>query len=316
MKDKATSELCLRARFVKFLYEYFKSNGGVTDHPAFFEEQLPFIVEAIISIQYYHNQILDQKGGVNTPSTINDNLITGNLLKDQFYRYLEQLEMDANNRITLIQHARSIFEYVDIGQYLEKHCNHYEAYKNKQYHHPFERTVNEFIQAEWIEEIVQIILELVDLDADNQAYLRIYLQRIYLTNAALFNLVAVLMADMMDVENSIKAKVVKFATWFGIAQQMMNDNCDVVPSSLLFKNTVAKLVTDAQADLKNKCFTLPLVIHLKFCPSGIISNYLNDYKANMQEEDFFDETIKSLSIFFSITISKKVSEGFLFTINT
>lgn len=299
----------LRGRFAYALYHWLTQHGAPKRQlpPEFFEQQLPFILEVIISVQYYHNQILDRKGGVTTHAAINDNLIMGNLLKDQLYRYIEHTALDEAGRVELRKSVRAIFEYVDIGQYIEKSCNTFEAYRSGQWSHPFDYQLDAFIDGECLQEVIDIVQRVHPIE--RQDYLRIYLQRIYLTNAALFKITARLIAGLLEVEPEAKNQVVKFATLFGIMQQVVNDNSDWLPSRFQ-ESTVEKGCSDVFCDIDNKIVTLPAAIHLERNKEGVILSIYENHKGTLFteaiEEELFDEIAQYHSIYFSMTIGKQL----------
>jgi len=307
--EKKMKDRPLRAYFSYKLHDYLRKYAGneAKNNEEFFIRQLPFILETIISIQYYHNQILDRKGGVNTHLAINDNLILGNLLKDQFYRYLESKEIKLNKggKHKLIEHVRSIFEYVDIGQYMEKHCNVYAALQDNNIETPFQKKVEDFIDQSLIAEAKKIINKV--LEVENEGFLNQYLTRIKLTNAALFTVTVQLIGNLLDIGEKKRKTFERFASFFGIMQQIVNDNCDLVPS-IYTNGTKAKKRQDALSDLKNKCITLPLLIHLQRSPNGLIAEYLKSEKNKFNEDFFFKEVVEKHSIFYSMSMAKKMSK--------
>ncbi len=306
--NRKVESRAMRANFIFTMYKFLKSEGGEEGciPTMFFERQLPFILEAIICIQYYHNQVLDGKGGVTNAAAVNRNLVLGNLFKDQFYRYLNTVALDSVTKLKLIDCVRSIFEYTDIGQYIEKHCNTYEAYCNQTFEHPFQDRVDELIESALFEEVEQIALSVIPIEEKYLPFLRIYLRRIYLTNTALFKLSTQLVAKLLTVNKAVEQKVVRFATFFGLMQQIMNDNCDFVPS-ICGETTVAKECEDALSDLRNRSVTLPLIIHLQRVPNGKTAKHFKENRKILMEEVFFEELTESWSIYFSMSIAKRIN---------
>lgn len=301
----------MRASMAYLLFEYLKDESAQTPLPfaytKFFQQQLPFILEAIISIQYYHNQILDGKAGVTTPEAVGRNLIIGNLLKDQLYRYIEQQVYLPKSEIPkLTETVRAIFEWVDIGQYIEKNCNTYEALQNQSFNHPFEVKVHHFVDENIIDNVLQIIKNYIKEVKDYHVpFLRSYLVRIYLTNATLHRLAAKLIADLLQIPVHEKDKIIKFATFFGLTSQIVNDNCDLIPS-YFEEVTIAKTKDDAFCDLRNGNITLPIFINLIKTPNGYVNGFFNDGNTNRcyNEMIFFREFTENLSIYYSLKVGK------------
>lgn len=312
--------LPMRAHIAYLLFKYLEheKEDQIAISKRFSKQQLPFILEVIISIQYYHNQILDGKAGVTTPEKINDNIIVGNLLKDQLYRYIEaKVDLPAKGILKLTRTVRSIFEWVDIGQYLEKHCNTYEAMQNEDFNHPFEASVNNFVDEDCIAHFLNNIEQWVpEVDCYHHPFLTIYLQRIYLTNATLYKLTVTLIADLLGISLVCKEKLVYFITCYGMASQIMNDNCDFVPAKYE-EATKGKKATDAFSDLRNKNVTLPIFIHLLRCPDGHLANILDSItKATLDDETehvLFAEITEIFSIFYAMKVAKVIRKR-LFTL--
>ena len=306
--NRKIKDRSLRAYFSCKVYQYLKKfSRSDRISEIFFIWQLPFILEVIISVQYYHNQILDAKGGINTREKVNDNLILGNLLKEHLYRYLEYTDLSDRNKLKLIEHVRLIFEYVDIGQYVEKHCNTYESLKANDYKNPFESKISEFIESNYIDESMDIIQGVYPIKEEHHAFLACYLGRIYLTNAALFKISTQLICELLEIEEAKTLEVIRFAVFFGLMQQIVNDNCDFVPSKYN-DGTKAKNNNDGLSDLRNRCITLPLLIHLQNCPNSAIERYLSLDNYAFDENYFFREITGTWSIYYSMTVAKEIKK--------
>ncbi len=311
LHKKMTQAQSLRANFFYHLYYYLKPYAEKTDlSETFFERQLPFIAEVIITVQYYHNQILDGKGGVTNPQAVNDNLIEGNLLKDQLYRYIQQLRLDKDSTHKVENCVRTIFEWVDVGQYMDKHVNTYQAYRSSNLNHTFENAVKEMVDHDCINEVLQIMQQWADIAQEDLPYLRCYVERIYCTNAMLFIQIVVLMCNLLNVPNGITNQVLYFVKLIGIALQIVNDNCDLVPHYLQ-SGTAAKICKDAFSDVRNRTVTLPLLLHIKKSPSGEIARFLAVEKHRLNDRVAFDEIVKDLSIYQAMTIGKEIKDAAL-----
>ncbi len=81
--------------------------------------RIGFISEVVICIQYYHNQILDEKSGVDKPRKIVSNWKEADQLKKALYCYVES-EIPELIRKKIIATLNRCFLAVDFGQYLEK----------------------------------------------------------------------------------------------------------------------------------------------------------------------------------------------------
>ena len=299
----------LRAFFAVVIYDYLKAYGhkakGVPD--SFFYRQFPFILEVIISIQYYHNQILDRKYGVDNHLSIGNNLNAANLLRDQLADYIEGSVQDKTVKGVVSRHVRKIFQYVDIGQYMERRCNRYNNWSGYlDLHHSFSETVEAFIDQHCIDLALDAIEKKTGLSNGQNLFFRRYFERIYLTNAAMYKVTSLILLELLNARNP---GVVHFSSLFGITKQVINDIADLIPSR---KNpgTDSKRPKDAFADLRNCNVTLPLGFHLLAHPNGHIGKYLkNKGKMNWNEqleETAFLECLQSHSVYQAIRTGKKL----------
>lgn len=316
LKDKIHAHsLPMRAQVFYLLYTYLKAQptSGFVVYNKFFKQQFPFILEVIISIQYYHNQILDGKGGVTTSDAININLIKGNMLKDQLYRYIEQkIDLPEAHIRQLNNTIRSIFEWVDIGQYLEGHTNTYETVNELSISHPFQDSIYNVIDIEHIETFVnRTISKVPNMNLHHEIYLRRYYERIYLTNAVLYKLSAEYILSLTKIKISDKKRIIDFVTYFAIASQIVNDNADMIPS-YYGEKTISKKVEDAMSDLRNRNITLPIYIHINRYPEGKIMKYIKSddkYIEEKLEKEIFHEFVAGLSVFYSMAIAKDIGKN-------
>lgn len=303
-----TSPAPLRANFIYHLYKYLKveTDKKTAIPKRFFTQQLPFIIEVVITVQYYHNQILDKKNGVDNPTAINNNLLTANLLKEQLYRYISKLKLPQKVRKKITRCVRSVFEYVDMGQMMEKSHNTYKAFLNQNFSTEFQPILDELVDDFCMNKALETIDQCTPLDKED-AFLKAYLQRIYLTNTALFKCFTQLLTELMATSLETQQKAVHFATFFGLVQQIVNDVTDFVPAEF-GENTKAKTCHDAFSDLRNRNITLPVLIHFKRCPKGQIVRYLDSDKMVLQPKPFFFEITHNYSIFFAMTVGKELGK--------
>lgn len=215
--------------------------------------------------------------------------------------------------------VRSIFEYVDNGQYMDKHCNSYSAFQRLPNELPknallFNEHADNFVDKDIIEEIIEIIQNNFKIEQKNLPYLYIYLKRIYLINASLFKISTRMSCNFIGLNKSKTKDMIRYAVFFGIIQQLVNDNSDFVPAKMKspsFKypvTTKSKNENDCFSDLKNKCITLPIIIHLQKCPNGLVAQYLEGRIKTLNKDAFFKEIVEEWSIFFSITNVRMVNE--------
>ena len=273
-----------------------------------FMAQLPLVFEVVITIQYLHNQIFDGKSGVTNRESISRNLLAANLLKEQLYRYIDQV-IPAWAREQVIQSVRSCFEQVDQGQFLEQSQNTYSAYRNG--------------QADWRQTIPQAVLQQVDLSAVGpfldklrqdlpiilHEQLDVYFHRIYLTCASLFVEATKLLGRLLKVPAKRMHTVEQFSVCYGLMRQLVNDNSDWIPSRFGL-DTKTKTPADNFSDLRNTTLTLPLFFYLAAGQGGKIDYFLERQMcwSSAFENVVFEEILDSDALFKSVQNTRILAE--------
>lgn len=319
-----TDNLPLRGYFTRKVFDYLEDTHSVDtpDKDLFdlFTSKIPFILELVITIQYYHNQILDGKGGVYTLDRVKQNLILGNLLKDHLYDYIYKVCSVERGRI-VSDYVRKIFQYTDIGQYIEKKHNHYQVYeKNDIVRLPFEKQMNHFIN----DEAIDFLLNRAKNQLDNLtrlSFLELYFKRIYLVSSSLFRMSVELISALLGLspdQEEVKA-LTRFADYYGLMMQLVNDNCDWVPEKHGHK-TVAKQSSDAFSDLKNRNVTYPLFLYLETEINDYsIRDFLNgysEYPHNGRQTEFFNKMVDSGTMRKAIKFGKFVGKEAIKSLDT
>lgn len=303
----------LRAFFVAQMHTYIcenrlsirnklKQQSG--DHKLF-TTQLPFIFELIISIQYLHNQVLDQKAEVNTPEKVNQNLLHANLLKDLLYDYIDR-EFSGITADLIRQYTRKAFQLVDLGQYLEKRWNtieHFEASVDIP-DYRLSADIEQQIDLSPINPFIDHIRKVIP--RTHWEFADLYLKRIYLTCAALFVLATDLLLALTKTKGKVAIQARAFAVSYGMMRQLVNDNADLIPSQFEL-TTNAKNVEDAFSDVKNGNVTLPILLHLCKIPNSELEQALysghQDWKVE-EEPALYESILESHALYQSIQGSK------------
>jgi len=260
--DRRMSTVGIRSYFIFKIFNYIKQQAsleGISLRPDLsthlFEVQLPFLAEALITHAYYHNQILDGKGGVITHDQINDNLTAGNLLRSFIHRYVRSLDASADDLWFAMERVEQIMECVDLAQRMDKQWGTYQSFlegvpRDTQFAPDFEA----LFQYADFESLEQKIIEF-GLPAQHLPFTSLYLQRAFLANAALFIRLAEVVMQLMGYMGPGKEGILRFAGNYGLLVQIVNDNIDFMPAE-----TVDKNLQDAFADLKNGTMSLPLIL--------------------------------------------------------
>lgn len=309
----------LRAFFIKTLYEYAVEESGTKgcpEHHQFFSLQLPFILECIICIQYYHNQIYDRKGNINTPAAINFNVIDGNQFERQLRIYIRRntLVFDVKAFRTVEEHIEDILRLVDVGQEIEKRYLTTEKWKTGKVDHYYNTILDKEVDSWYIDFLMEATKTFHSFPKEKEEFLKLYFSKIYLINAVLYRKAASLIGIVLNLEEEKKAKLERIATLFALMHQMVNDNGDFIPINKK-ESTVEKVIWDAFSDLKNENITLPIQLNLllyrnekRNIKSSIHSFYKSDSRTLTvgETEEIFHELVNSKAIYISMSIAKQL----------
>jgi hypothetical protein len=290
---KRIKGLGIRSFFTRTMYHYILEqadanneaiNAPLEQEKVIFEQKLPFISEVIIAIQYYQNQILDGKGGLKGENEhyikekVDQNLIASHYIKDALYEYIDQ-EIYPNDPIKnrlVTKAVRRIFRYVDLGQDMQDQWGTVEHFNQLNRYVFISKEIEEFIDKDLIDTMWSSMNE-DGIAEKNECFIKNYLLRIQLCNAALYSIFTELIMDLVGYSGTEHKNILKFAKFQGILGQIVNDNNDyVLPEYNLL--TVNKKPEDAFADLRNNIITLPLIHYLqeKENPELLISNLKNE----------------------------------------
>lgn len=305
----------VRAFFVRQVYLYVQEAMGKTGKKflANFErqmqQQLPFVFEVVITIQYLHNQILDGKAGVTSNDQINQNLIAANLLKELLYEYITEY-FPPKQAQTISRYVRRSFKYVDFGQFIEKKWNNFEQFNSLDLYleDKFPPEIEQFIRLEAAQEFVEKLHK--ELPLEVQDFTNLYLKRIYLTCTALFVLATELIIELTAYRGVERQNLLNFSICYGMMRQLVNDNADFIPA-VFNLSTHSKGPADAFSDLKNHNLTLPLIFYLTEHKNTAIHKFLKEGQLQLspdQESAFFESLQSSFALYKSIQNNKILGE--------
>ncbi len=267
----------LRAYYSRKLYEYlseyqeysdaFKADPDAQD---LFLRKLPFVFEVVITIQYLHNHILDEKYDTkkNNHPKIIQNLLSSNVLRELLFLYLEE-EITPHLRHyecgdVVAKNIHRLLLWVDIGQYLDKEYNNYHCWKKD-----LPKLVS---PVPFFDDIVHRAIDetmnKVKSDVpDKDMFIDAYFRRIYLSNVYFFRCMTETVMALGNYQGQQYQPLLIFSTQYGFMLQIINDYSDFAytEDKKEQKNlkTVGKKTTDLLADLNNFNVTLPLIYHLK-----------------------------------------------------
>ena len=287
-------------------------------------EILPFVAETIIIIQYHNNHIFDKKNGV-SPNIdyrpIQDSLINADAINNRLYEYfvgLIQKEVVTCKQVCLItNYVGKIMDYVNEGQRLELDFNRLQNIKENTpvfkvpFKSNFSKAIEIFVPFKSSDTVIQFLYKQFDSSLHN--YLENYLKRMCLTTGTLYSLMVELLMKLMNYNGVEYNNIQNFTLRYGLMRQLINDNCDIVPS---YKNltTNAKVKQDAFSDLRNQNITLPLLFHYVNGEGSFLNKCLDEKQDQLSEKEesiIFDEIRASGAVFKSMSIARLLGKNAL-----
>lgn len=294
----------LRAYFSRKMYEYLSDYPvceqaflKFTDSNNLFFRKLPFVFEVVITIQYLDNQILDEKLnlGRRNHDNINQNLISGNILRELLFVYIKQevaYHFHDSHQLELFkQYLHRLLYWVDIGQFMDKEYNRYKYWESEM---PLPKPAPYFDDI--FEKSIRATISQVQKDVPGKdIFIEAYFKRIYLTNVYFFRCITEVLIEMSNHRYDYAESLQFFSVQYGFMLQLINDYADFVYSSDIQERkrykTAGKKSTDFFADLYNFNITLPLIYHLNKGADGKIEKYLND---NIQRKSILNKYPKQI----------------------
>lgn len=270
----------------------------------FFRVQLPLLLEIVISVQYYHNHVLDKKFGVEAGNKAMRHLLEANILRSALNEYVRtctpplfvfEIE-DAINKM---------FYYVDVGQSVEKEVCDFSNWNSLSAKaHAFSLVVEELVEAECIEVCLEAVKQTVpNIPKDKEPFIRQYFQKTFLTNAGIYVLASELIAELLGVDSKAAKR---FGAYFGLMRQLINDVSDLIPSYAAI-DTKTRLAVDAFSDLRNDNLTLPIVLTILQAPEGEMAVFLKNPKWEKEmESGFYREALTSFAVFQAMGIGRLI----------
>lgn len=317
----------LRAVFSYLMHLNLKAMGGEFPEyckKRFWTGQLPFVVEVIMTILYYDNQILDQKGDVIGHKAICNNVLIGRQLQAQLCLYIQdRIPVELQTKVLTL--VNEVLMVVCAGQYKERSHNFYQHWLNEEFdHYDFADWAKKQIPHHLIDDIINLIYNVCpELVGKKEVFLTKYLGRVYLVNGFFFERITQLMLELLltPFEEKQKKELIEFSQVFGIMHQLVNDTADYVPSYLA-KDTASKKNTDAFNDLRTQNITLPTFIYLsrnenhQLVKNNPITYFLNTpkpfvrqqipYRITLFEKRILKTICKSLSIYYCMDITSRL----------
>ena len=296
----------IRPYYTQIIYRYLletKKSELSENLNNFFNIKLPFISEVIITIQYYHNQMLDHKDNIDKDKKrYKCHILGADILKHCLFEYIEDLKaLSFDQKRYLVKEVRKIFKYVDVGQYVEKEWGIYNKLHNISEDEEcffISNEIEEFIN----NDVCDKIFDWVKDDIHYHLYLKAYLRRIYLTCGTLYIKIVEIIVNLVGMKDKqVSHDLLEFARNFSLMRQIMNDYSDFVPEHLLPRKGEGQIY-NSFSDLRNHTITLPTLFHFNNAEYTFDGYFIDNDEVNSKK--VFEDLKKSYGLHKTITITR------------
>ena len=221
--------------------------------------------EYCITIMYLDNHLQDGKYGVVNEKAIKLNKMERTATKADLDHYI-QTQFKGYKQERINQTVSNLFYLYHKGMELDKEALTYENMlsNNPENLHLMDSEIDSYVNVEFFLSIFSGYKSQKYELPIKENYFKLLLTRAYLINAVFFQVFAELMIDLY-IHNQKEKKekkdynyLIEFARVFGLAQQLVNDNCDYLPISYEY-TTLCKLPEDTFSDLRRGLITLPIL---------------------------------------------------------
>lgn len=242
----------------------------------FWNQQFPLVVETVMTILYYENQILDRKFGVVNHDKISINLLEVSLLREGLYKYIDTYVNSRYKYEVKLFVSRTIIA-VDSGQWLQKEMNSFNAWVGNKIIPINIDSITEnhydYLKNNAIEDVIKEINKVLpDFVRIKKNYIHNYLSRIFLTNSVFFLEILNFNLKYTYLSNSKKETIKRVFATFGLIHQLVNDVADFIPNNFV-KIANTKIDGDHLKDVENEIITLPIALNLYLSPNGELDQY-------------------------------------------
>lgn len=314
---------------------------------------LAALAEIDMTIMYHENHIRDQKFRVSRKDIES---VWNKKLEKQRLKYTRDAFLNSSfdyEHLEYIRVSNSLMHQVHdlIGMFLDKNLTTIESFKRGSY--PVEEIRTKISNLNSYSSYIEIFKagrklnnedDIIFFDAkkvyeelaantrgsDNRKiiykdrysnYMKLYLSRCFLLNIIFYYCYTELIIKLLGKEGERFDELVEFATYYGLMQQIVNDNSDYVPVDEGYFTT-AKLTEDTFSDIRERNITLPIVFYLakkiqetEGIPEDdkLIKYYLTNksnelLSDNETQEEILDILLVSESLQHAMSISASVSK--------
>jgi len=248
-----------RLYFIKKLFQYLTET--TFEKALYFDlaNKIAMVGEYCITLMYLDNHHQDEKYGVADEPSREANRLERMETEVDMFHYINT-EFSGETQDKVLQTVYKLFKLYHKGMELDKEMLTYNhLIQNKPLTHQIDPEVDAYVDVEEFIQVLQMVNPHKLQKIVQQHYLRLYLTRAFLINTVFFQVFAELLIDIFGTREKKYKKLITYARMFGMAQQLVNDNCDYLPVNYQF-STLCKLPEDTFSDLRRGLVTLPIIL--------------------------------------------------------
>lgn len=299
--------ISIRAYFISKVYEIVAEKSFLDASWNDLIYKIIVIGEYCITIMYLENHLIDGKYGVINEASREKNRHEKKVIESKLQSFIEN-EVDLSIRPSVHSSVGLLFVLYERGNQLDKNYLTAEYYFNNNF---------TAIKPELMSDMGDIISMFGNnknngyshpQEKGNLDFLHLYLNRSYLINGVFFKVFTDLLLKLYSNHKPTARAVTLFSQKFGIVQQLVNDNTDILPLSMNLK-TSTKHELDTFSDLKRGMVTLPIYCHLMRSEAlktdDLIMRVLNDEN----EREKLNSPTEQLEVFKLLKKNKSISQA-------
>lgn len=277
-----------RAYFIAKVFEIVTEEDFMSQSFEHDIYKLVTIGEYCITIMYLENHFIDGKYGVTDIPSRKRNREEKEEIESRLYNFIEK-EFEPATRQKINKHLKKLFDVYSEGNKLDLNdlrIDSYDSLSGDSNNTEKEKRLHKIIDVSEIQKLMQGKWDRKYAankhgEIQNPQFLKRYLQRSFMINGIFFRVFTNLICDFYTAPLKIQMEMSRFSERYGIVQQLVNDNIDVLPRFLSVR-TSAKLDSDAFSDLRRGMITLPTFCHLQNSnldrENDAISRFLHEEK--------------------------------------
>lgn len=248
-----------RLYFIEKLHQYLTDGSLTQTYNTEEAMKIGIVGEYCITLMYLDNHLQDRKYGVVDVASRCRNRLERANTEEALNRYIVT-QFSSYTQERIIQTVEKLFFLYHKGMELDKYALTYEQFitDNPKDLHRLSSEIDKYVDVEAFLSIFSQYSSKKYMEIPKKNYLSLLLTRAYLINTVFFQVFVELMIDLYGKKDQDYSKLIEFARVFGLAQQLVNDNCDYLPVGYGY-TTLCKLPEDTFSDLRRGLMTLPMM---------------------------------------------------------